>query len=572
MNFYTKNFKNYQKLIYQINALEDKIKEKSDSDLQQVTNQLKKRIKQNPEDSSILIEAFALAREASFRSLGLRHYDVQLIAGLTLNDGKIAEMRTGEGKTLAATLPAYYNALSGKGVHVVTVNDYLARRDQAWMGNIYRFLNLNVGLIQEKMNTKERQNNYNCDITYVTNSEIGFDYLRDNMAYNVNDVVLRDLNYCILDEIDSILIDEARTPLILSNSVQTSPDKYIVAFEITKYLEINRHFEVDEKNKNIILTEQGILQVQTVLGINDLFNPLDPWASYVINALKANLLFINNVDYIVQNEEIIIVDEFTGRRMPGRRWNDKLHQAVEAKEAVPIRDDGETIASITYQSFFALYPKLSGMTGTAKTAEAEFEKFYNLKVDEIPTDKKNLRTDLTDLIYKDELSKWKAVAKKCKEIFLTGQPILIGTTSIEKSEILSQLLDDYELPHQILNARPENVRKEAAIIARAGKFKSITIATNMAGRGTDIVLGGCLDFEVQKQFYDLVIFFKTIPSLSLDLKWITKNIRWMNVLGIENFLQNFTNIFTEIKCLQKQKAFTNLTDIEFLKIINNILN
>ena len=572
MNFYTKNFKNYQKLIYQINALEDKIKEKSDSDLQQVTNQLKKRIKQNPEDSSILIEAFALAREASFRSLGLRHYDVQLIAGLTLNDGKIAEMRTGEGKTLAATLPAYYNALSGKGVHVVTVNDYLARRDQAWMGNIYRFLNLNVGLIQEKMNTKERQNNYNCDITYVTNSEIGFDYLRDNMAYNVNDVVLRDLNYCILDEIDSILIDEARTPLILSNSVQTSPDKYIVAFEITKYLEINRHFEVDEKNKNIILTEQGILQVQTVLGINDLFNPLDPWASYVINALKANLLFINNVDYIVQNEEIIIVDEFTGRRMPGRRWNDKLHQAVEAKEAVPIRDDGETIASITYQSFFALYPKLSGMTGTAKTAEAEFEKFYNLKVDEIPTDKKNLRTDLTDLIYKDELSKWKAVAKKCKEIFLTGQPILIGTTSIEKSEILSQLLDDYELPHQILNARPENVRKEAAIIARAGKFKSITIATNMAGRGTDIVLGGCLDFEVQKQFYDLVIFFKTIPSLSLDLKWITKNIRWMNVLGIENFLQNFTNIFTEIKCLQKQKAFTNLTDIEFLKIINNIEN
>lgn len=572
MNFYTKNFKNYQKLIYQINALEDTIKEKSDSDLQQVTNQLKKRIKQNPEDSSILTEAFAVAREASFRSLGLRHYDVQLIAGLTLNDGKIAEMRTGEGKTLAATLPAYYNALSGKGVHVVTVNDYLARRDQAWMGNIYRFLNLNVGLIQEKMNTQERQNNYNCDITYVTNSEIGFDYLRDNMAYNVNDVVLRDLNYCILDEIDSILIDEARTPLILSNSVQTSPDKYIVAFEITKYLEINRHFEVDEKNKNIILTEQGILQVQTVLGITDLFNPLDPWASYVINALKANLLFINNVDYIVQNEEIIIVDEFTGRRMPGRRWNDKLHQAVEAKEAVPIRDDGETIASITYQSFFALYPKLSGMTGTAKTAEAEFEKFYNLKVDEIPTDKTNLRTDLTDLIYKDELSKWKAVAKKCKEIFLTGQPILIGTTSIEKSEILSQLLDDYELPHQILNARPENVRKEAAIIARAGKYKSITIATNMAGRGTDIVLGGCLDFEVQKQFYDLVIFFKTIPSLSLDLKWITKNIRWMNILGIENFLQNFTNIFTEIKCLQKQKAFTNLTDIEFLKIINNIEN
>ena len=572
MNFYTKNFKNYKKIIYQINAFEDKIKEKSDSDLQQITNKLKQQIKQNDSDINILAEAFSVAREASFRSLGLRHYDVQLVAGLTLNNGKIAEMRTGEGKTLAATLPAYYNALSEKGVHVVTVNDYLARRDQAWMGNIYRFLNLSVGLIQENMNTQDRQKNYGCDITYVTNSEIGFDYLRDNMAYNVNDIVLRPLNYCILDEIDSILIDEARTPLILSNSVQTSPDKYIVAFEITKYLEINRHFEVDEKNKNIVLTEQGILQVQTVLGITDLFNPVDPWASYVINALKANLLFITNVDYIIQNEEIIIVDEFTGRRMPGRRWNDKLHQAVEAKEGVPIRDDGETIASITYQSFFALYPKLSGMTGTAKTAEAEFEKIYNLKVDEIPTARKSLRTDLTDLIYKDELSKWKAVAKKCKEIFLTGQPILVGTTSIEKSEILSQLLEDYELPYQILNARPENVRKEAAIIARAGKFKSITIATNMAGRGTDIVLGGCLDFEIQKQFYDLVIFFKTIPSISLNMNWVTKNIRWMNILGIENFLQNFSHISNEITCLQKQKAFANLTDIEFLKIINNIEN
>ena len=572
MNFYTKTTKNYKKLIYQINSFEENIKNRSDSELQHLNNQLKKRIEHSPLDPDILVEAFSLAREASTRSLGLRHYDVQLMAGLTLNDGKIAEMRTGEGKTLAATLPAYYNSLSQKGVHIVTVNDYLARRDQAWMGNIYRFLNLNVGLIQENMNTQDRQKNYGCDITYVTNSEIGFDYLRDNMAYNVNDIVLRPLNYCVLDEIDSILIDEARTPLILSNSVQTSPDKYVVAFEITKYLEINRHFEVDEKNKNIILTEQGILQIQTVLGITDLFNPLDPWASYVINALKANLLFMNKVDYIIQNEEVIIVDEFTGRRMPGRRWNDKLHQAVEAKEGVPIRDDGETIASITYQSFFALYPKLSGMTGTAKTAEAEFEKIYNLKVDEIPTAKKNLRNDLTDLIYKDELSKWKAVAKKCKEIFITGQPILIGTTSIEKSEILSQLLEDYQLPHQILNAKPENVRKEAAIIARAGKFKSITIATNMAGRGTDIVLGGCLDFEVQKQFYDLVMFFKTIPSISLDINWIKNNIRWMNMLGIENFLQNFTNISNEITSLQKQKAFTNLTDIEFLKVINNIEN
>jgi len=295
MNFYTKNLKKYKKIIYQINAFEDNLREKSDSELKQKTQEFQNRFKSNAVNDNLLAEAFSVAREASSRSLGLRHYDVQVLAGLTLNDGKIAEMRTGEGKTLSATLPAYYNALSGKGVHVVTVNDYLARRDQAWMGNIYRFLNLNVGIIQENMNTQERQKNYGCDITYVTNSEIGFDYLRDNMAYNLNDIVLRPLNYCILDEIDSILIDEARTPLILSNSIQTSPEKYIVASEITKYLEINRHFEVDEKNKNVVLTEQGILQIQTVLGINNLYNPSDPWASYIINALKANLIFINNV-------------------------------------------------------------------------------------------------------------------------------------------------------------------------------------------------------------------------------------------------------------------------------------
>merc|ERR1712051_1072839 len=321
------------------------------------------------------------------------------------------------------------------------------------------------GLIQENMTGQERQQNYDADITYVTNSELGFDFLRDNMALNLKEVVLRPFNYCIVDEVDSILIDEAQTPLILSSVVETFLEKFVIAAEITQYLEVNIHFKVDEKNKNIILTEQGTLQIEKILGIEDLYNLENPWISYIINSIKANALFFKNVHYIIQNQQIIIVDEFTGRIMADRRWSDGLHQAIEAKENLPIRENTETVASITYQNFFLLYPKLSGMTGTAKTAELEFERIYNLPVKEILTDKPSCRRDLPDLIYKDQLSKWTAIAKQCKATSLTGQPILIGTTTVEKSEMLAQLLKEYNLSYQLLNAKPENVRRESEIVA-----------------------------------------------------------------------------------------------------------
>jgi preprotein translocase subunit SecA len=434
---------NYQNLINQINSLEDNLKTLTDSELRNKTSILQNQYRVEKDITPLIADAFAITREAAKRTLGLRHYDVQMIGGLALNDGKIAEMRTGEGKTLVATLPAYLNALTSKGVHIITVNDYLARRDQVAMGQIYRFLGLDTGLIQEGMKTPQRQENYNADITYVTNSELGFDYLRDNMALNIKDVVLRPFNYCIIDEIDSILIDEARTPLIISGSVKTAVEKYIIASEVVKFLEINTNFKVDEKNKNVILTESGTEQVQKLLDVSDLYNERDPWIPFILNALKARTLFFRNVHYMVQNDEILIVDEFTGRIMPDRRWSDGLHQAIEAKEDVPIRSNNETLGSITYQNFFLLYPKLAGMTGTAKTSEVEFEKIYDLSVEIIPTAKPNLRKDLPDLIYKNQLAKWKAIAKECKNIALNGQPILIGTTTIEKSEMLAQLLLDY---------------------------------------------------------------------------------------------------------------------------------
>ena len=528
----------YQVLVNEINSFESSFKLLTDTEIRAKSVELRKRYQQNNNLDLITAEAFALTREASLRTLGLRHYDVQLLGGLVLNSGKIAEMRTGEGKTLVATLPAYLNALTKKGVHIVTVNDYLASRDQLSMGQIYRFLGLNTGLIQEDMEVIERQKNYDADITYVTNSELGFDYLRDNMALNIKDVVLRPFNYCIVDEVDSVLIDEAQTPLIISNSVETSIDKYIIAAEVIDYLEVNIHFKVDEKNKNVILTKEGALQIEEILGIKDLYNPNDPWIPYIINALKATTLFFCNVHYIVQDDQIIIVDEFTGRIMPDRRWSEGLHQAVEAKEGVTIRQNNETAASVTYQNFFLLYPKLSGMTGTAKTAEIEFEKIYNLSVVEIPTAKTNLRKDLPDLIYKDELSKWTAIANECNKIASKTQPILIGTTSVEKSEMLGQLLNEYNLNYQILNAKPENVRRESEIVAQAGKQNSITIATNMAGRGTDIILGGNIKFKVLKQLYSILVACKnqnqanklnTVFSLPNQFQEISQ--KFINVLN-----------------------------------------
>ena len=551
----------YQALINQINALENNLKTLTDTELRNKTFQLKKQYEQEEDLDSLIAQAFAITREASLRTLGLRHFDVQLIGGLVLNSGKISEMRTGEGKTLVATLPAYLNALTNKGVHIVTVNDYLASRDQVSMGQIYRFLGLDTGLIQEDMAFVERQQNYKADITYVTNNELAFDYLRDNMASNLNQVVLPPFNYCIVDEVDSIFIDEAQVPLIISQAVETCIDKYIVAAEVAEYLEVNVHFKVDQKNRNIILTEQGTAQIEKILQVEDLYNPNDPWIPYILSAVKATALFFRNVHYIVQNNQIIIVDEFTGRIMPDRRWNEGLHQAVEAKEGVPIRQNTETAASITYQNFFLLYPKLSGMTGTAKTSEVEFEKIYNLAVEEIPTARPNLRKDLPDFVYKDSLTKWTAIARECKSIAKTKQPILIGTTTVENSEMLADLLKEYQLSYQLLNAKPENVKRESEIVAQAGEIGSITIATNMAGRGTDIILGGNITFKVRKQLYNILVSYKSQSNLT----------KLNNIFPLPKDI-NFTSqkFLSVLNTLLNDSKFLSLSSSGILKFLNEI--
>ena len=549
----------YQNLITQINSFEDNLKTLSDSELRTKNFQLQKQYKENQDLNPLIAESFALTREASFRTLGLRHFDVQLIGGLVLNSQKISEMKTGEGKTLVATLPACLNALTKNGVHIVTVNDYLASRDQVSMGQIYRFLGFNTGLIQDDMSTLERKQNYQADITYVTNYELTFDFLRDNMALNLSDVVLRPFNYCIIDEVDSILIDEAQTPLIISNNIETPVDKYIIASEITDYLELNIHYQIDEKNKNIVLTDEGSRQIEKILRIQDLYDPRDPWIPYVINAIKANALFFNNVHYIVQNNRIVIVDEFTGRIMPDRRWGDGLHQAIESKEKLPIRQKTETVAAITYQNFFLLYPKLAGMTGTGKTAEIEFEKIYNLSVEEIPTARPALRKDLPDFIYKDQFSKWNAIAQTCNQVSSTGQPILIGTTTVEKSEMLAQLLNEYKLGYQILNAKPENVRRESEIVAQAGKKSAITIATNMAGRGTDIILGGNINFQIQKELYDI---------LTLSRNYIlSKNVNILQSSLKKQFKCNSQKFLSVLFSLISDQNFLKLSDIDILRIL-----
>jgi preprotein translocase subunit SecA len=560
-NPFTKNSlsNKYKNLINQINALEENLKELTDSELRAKSFKLKKQFDTDQNLNALVSEAFALTREASKRTLGLRHFDVQLIGGLVLNDRKIAEMKTGEGKTLVATLPAFLNAITKKGVHIVTVNDYLANRDQVSMGQVYRFLGLNTGLIQEGMTTSERRENYKADITYVTNYEVTFDFLRDNMALNLSDVVLRPFNYCIIDEVDSILIDEAQTPLIISNNIQTPIEKYIIAAEITDYLELSTHYKVDEKNKNVILTDKGSKQIEKILSIQDLYDPRDPWIPYIINALKANALYFNNVHYIVQNNRIIIVDEFTGRIMPDRRWGDGLHQAIEAKEKLQIRQKTETVAAITYQNFFLLYPKLSGMTGTGKTTEIEFEKIYNLSVEEIPTARPTQRKDFPDLIYKDQFSKWNAVAQACNKISSTGQPILIGTTTVEKSEMLAQLLNEYQLSYQILNAKPENVRRESEIVAQAGKKGSITIATNMAGRGTDIILGGNINFKIQKNLYDILTLSKNYQ--------LSKNENILESSLINQFEGSSHKFLSVLVSLMNDQKFLKLSDLDILRIL-----
>ncbi|WP_416674283.1 preprotein translocase subunit SecA [Egbenema bharatensis] len=496
-----RKLRRYKNDIVEINLLEEEIQPLSDEQLTGKTAEFQQRLENGESLDDLLPEAFAVVREAGKRVLGMRHFDVQLIGGMVLHDGQIAEMKTGEGKTLVSTLPAYLNALSGKGVHVVTVNDYLARRDAEWMGQLHRFLGLSVGLIQQGMTPAERRKNYGCDITYGTNSELGFDYLRDNMATSIEDVVQRPFNYCVIDEVDSVLIDEARTPLIISGQVERPSEKYVRAAQVAAALKRKQdeddpegHYEVDEKQRNVILADEGFILAEDLLGVTDLFDPKDPWAHYIFNAIKAKELFIKDVNYIVRNDEVVIVDEFTGRVMPGRRWSDGLHQAIEAKESVEIQPETQTLATITYQNFFLLYPKLAGMTGTAKTEEAEFEKIYNLEVTIIPTNRPTGRRDLADVVYKTEEAKWRSISEECAEMHELGRPVLVGTTSVEKSEVLSRMLSQLGVEHNLLNAKPENVERESEIVAQAGRKGAVTIATNMAGRGTDIILGGNADY------------------------------------------------------------------------------
>ena len=496
----------YKPQVDQINALENNLKLFTDLELKDKTQELRGRLLKGESKSSIISEAFALVREATRRVLGLRHFDVQLIGGLVLNEGKISEMKTGEGKTLVALLPTFLNALYGRGAHVITVNDYLAKRDAEYVGQVHRFLGLTVGLVQENMDPEERRENYNCDITYVTNNELGFDYLRDNMATSIDEIVQRPFFYCVIDEVDSILIDEARTPLIISGAGETSTEKYLQTTKLVQTLKRDIHYKVDEKTQNVTLNNEGVSFCEQALGIVDLYSPNEPWIFYILNSVKAKELFQRNKNYIInENQEIVIVDEFTGRTMVGRRWSDGLHQAVEAKESLPIQDESKTLASISYQNLFLLYEQLSGMTGTAKTEEAEFEKIYNLKVVPIPTNRPIKRKDLSDLIYKNQYVKWRCITQECLEMYNLGRPVLIGTTTIEKSELLAALLSEYQLPYRLLNARPENVESESEIIAQAGCKKSITIATNMAGRGTDILLGGNPTFLVANTMKEIFV-------------------------------------------------------------------
>ena len=566
----------YQQIVNDINELEKDLKNLTDVELRTESFKLQNEYKEKQDLNALISRSFALTREASVRTLGLRHFDVQLMGGLVLNSNKIAEMKTGEGKTLVATLPASLNALTKKGVHIVTVNDYLANRDQVSMGQIYRFLGFDTGLIQAGMNQLDRQENYQSDITYVTNYELTFDYLRDNTTLNTKDIVLPPFNYCIIDEVDSILIDEAQTPIILADtSKDTSVEKFIIASEITNYLEFKTHYTVDEKNKNVTLTELGSQQVEKIIQTQDLYNPRDPWIPYIINALRANCLFFNNIHYIIQANRIVIVDEFTGRIMPDRRWGDGLHQAIEAKEKLPIRPRTETQASITYQNFFLMYPKLSGMTGTGKTSEIEFEKIYNLVVEVIPTYRPTKRLDLPDLLYKDQFSKWNAIAEFCNTVSGTGQPLLIGTTTVEKSDMLAQLLNEYQLSYQILNAKPENVRRESEIVAQAGKKTSITIATNMAGRGTDIILGGNINFQIQKELYDILILSKTelrklknLVDFEKSQTRYTRSTILQTIKRLKNLSTNGSQKFYSVLLtLITDTNFLKLSDIDVLRIL-----
>jgi len=504
-----RELKRIEPLVDRIEALDKDMQSLSDEELQYKTVEFKERLNKGETLDDILPEAYGVVREASHRVLGMKHFRVQLMGGIILHQGRIAEMKTGEGKTLVATLPAYLNGLTGKGVHIVTVNDYLAKRDRQWMGKVYEFLGLSVGCIVHGMNSSERKMAYNCDITYGTNNEFGFDYLRDNMVIYKEEMVQRKLYYAIVDEVDSILIDEARTPLIISGRGEQSTELYRTADAFVKTLtgriidpqeeksdpfdrEIKEEvvdFVIDEKARSCNLTEKGTAKAESYFGLENLADPNNMEIAHHINqALKARYIMKRDIDYVVKDGEVIIVDEFTGRLMYGRRYSEGLHQAIEAKEGLHVKSESKTLATITFQNYFRMYEKLAGMTGTAKTEEAEFTEIYGMDVVEIPTNKPVIRKDFPDVVYKNEEAKFRAIVEEIKERHSTGQPILVGTISIEKSELLSNMLKKEGIPHQVLNAKYHE--KEAEIVAQAGRFGAVTIATNMAGRGTDIVLGG----------------------------------------------------------------------------------
>jgi preprotein translocase subunit SecA len=497
-----KAVKQLAKIALEVNRFENQIASLDDEKLQSKTAEFKSRYENGETLDSILPEAFAVVREAAKRTLGQRHYDVQVMGGAALHRGNISEMKTGEGKTLVSTLPAYLNALTGKGVHIVTVNDYLAERDSEWMGRVHRFLGLKVGVILASMSSAERRDAYAADITYGTNNEFGFDYLRDNMAWSLADCVQRDHNFAIVDEVDSILIDEARTPLIISGPAD-KPTKWYVEFaNLVAKLNLSQHYEVDTKKRTVGILEEGVTRVEEALGIENLYEAVNtPMIGYLNNAIRAKELFKRDKDYVVMNGELLIVDEHTGRMLAGRRYSEGLHQALEAKERIEIQNENQTLATITLQNYFRLYKKLSGMTGTAMTEASEFMQIYKLGVIPIPTNKDMQRIDQSDLIYKSEAGKFVAVANDIVERHKKGQPVLVGTVSVEKSEELSAILKKRGIPHEVLNAKQHE--REAAIIARAGTVGAVTVATNMAGRGTDIMLGGnpefMADFELQRK-------------------------------------------------------------------------
>ena len=485
-----------------INGYEHEVSRLSDEELRGKTCEFRTRLANGQSLEDLLPEAFAVVREASFRTLGMRHFDVQLMGGIVLHEGRIAEMKTGEGKTLVATLPAYLNALTGKGVHIVTVNDYLARRDAEWMGSIYRFLGLKVGVIVHGASHAERREAYNADITYGTNNEFGFDYLRDNMVLSLDEMVQRELNYAIVDEVDSILIDEARTPLIISGQAEESTDLYYKFASLVSRLRPGEDYTVDEKAHSVALTEAGVAKVEKMLKVENLYDDANIELTHHLNqALKAHALMKRDRDYVVKDGKVIIVDEFTGRLMFGRRYSDGLHQAIEAKERVKVERESQTLASITFQNYFRMYKKLAGMTGTAATEEEEFRKIYGLDVVVIPTNEPMIRVDHPDVIYKTERAKFNAVVQEIEELHKAGRPVLVGTISIEKSERLSEMLRKRGIPHQVLNAKYHE--KEAQIIAQAGRLGAVTIATNMAGRGTDILLGGNPEFIAKQKMREL---------------------------------------------------------------------